>query len=162
MLLGAPLCLLLAGCPMPTTGLAQAQQQAQAFNLDARFGRSELVMGQVAAAERDEYTLHHRAWGQDIRVADVELAGLKAHGDKNVDIIVRVAWYRPEQQELRTTTLQQEWRPKTDAWELVGEKRLDGDIGLLGEAVIFQQPDHPRPPSQFPTIRIGGNEPAAD
>jgi hypothetical protein len=161
-LLGAPLLLALAGCPMPTTGIAQAQQQAQEFNLDARFGRSELVMSHVAPAERDEYSLHHKAWGQDVRVADVEIAGMKARCDKDVDIVVRVAWYRPDQQELRSTTLQQAWHAKTDGWELAGEKRLDGDIGLLGEAVVYQAPSEPRPPSQFPTIRIGGAEPATE
>ena len=44
--LSVPLLALLAGCPAPTTGLAQAQQTAQDFNLDARFGRNELVLDQ--------------------------------------------------------------------------------------------------------------------
>jgi hypothetical protein len=151
----------LTACPAPTTGLAQAQQTAQTFNLDARFGRNELVLDQISPAEREEFSLHHRAWGLAIRVADIELAGMKAHGDKAVDIIVHVSWYRPEQQELRSTTLQQEWHAKMDGWELVGEKRVDGDIGLLGEAIVIQAPTEAKLPSQFPTIRLGG-EPAQD
>jgi hypothetical protein len=150
---------LAAGCSAPTTGLAQAQQTAQDFNLDSRFGRNELVLDQISPAEREEFSLHHRAWGTAIRVADVELAGMKAHGDKNVDIIVHVSWYRPEQQELRNTTLQQQWRAKVTGWELVGEKRVDGDIGLLGEAVVLQGPVELKQPSQFPTIRLGGAAP---
>jgi hypothetical protein len=78
-----------------------------------------------------------------------------------VDIIVHVSWYRPEQQELRNTTLQQEWHAKLDGWELAGEKRVDGDIGLLGEAVVIEAPVETRLPSQFPTIRLGG-DPAQD
>jgi hypothetical protein len=152
---------LLAACPAPTTGLAAAQQQAQTFNLDARFGRNELVLDQISPAEREEFALHHRAWGLAIRVADIELAGMKAHGDKDVDITVHVSWYRPEQQELRSTTLQQEWHSKTDGWQLVGEKRVDGDIGLLGEAIVIEAPSAPKTPSQFPTIRLGG-EPVQD
>jgi hypothetical protein len=76
-----------------------------------------------------------------------------------VDIIVHVSWYRPEQQELRNTTLQQQWRAKVTGWELVGEKRVDGDIGLLGEAVVLQGPVELKQPSQFPTIRLGGAAP---
>ena len=153
---------LLAACPAPTTGLAAAQQQAQSFNLDARFGRNEIVLDQVSPAEREEFAMHHRAWGLAIRVADVEIAGMKAHGDKDVDIVVHVSWYRPEQQELRSTTLQQAWHAKTDGWQLVGEKRVDGDIGLLGEAVVMEAPTAPKAPSQFPTIRLGGGEPVQD
>jgi len=129
---------LLSACPAPSTGLAQAQQTAQSFN-------------------REEFSLHHRAWGLAVRVADIEMAGMKAHGDKEVDIVVHVSWYRPEQQELRSTTLQQAWHAKTDGWQLVGEKRVDGDIGLLGEAVVIEAPAVPKVPSQFPTIRLGGD-----
>ena len=153
---------LLTGCSAPTTGLAQAQQTAQDFNLDARFGRNELVLDQIAPAEREEFALHHRAWGMAIRVADVELAGMKSHGDKNVDVIVHVSWYRPEQQELRNTTLQQQWRAKLGGWQLIGEKRVDGDIGLLGEAIVVQSPPELEQPSQFPTIRLGGSDPVQD
>ena len=148
---------LLSACPAPSTGLAQAQQTAQSFNLDARFGRNELVLDQISPAEREEFSLHLRAWGLAVRVADIEMAGMKAHGDKEVDIVVHVSWYRPEQQELRSTTLQQAWHAKTDGWQLVGEKRVDGDIGLLGEAVVIEAPAVPKVPSQFPTIRLGGD-----
>ena len=67
------LCLLaLVGCgALPPTGLQRGQQTAQDFNMDARFGRSELVMNRIAPAEREEYALHHRAWGSGVRVADV-------------------------------------------------------------------------------------------
>ncbi|HEY8041770.1 MAG TPA: hypothetical protein VIF15_18325 [Polyangiaceae bacterium] len=146
---------LLAGCPAPPNGLARAQQTAQEYNLDARFGRTELAMAHVDPAVRDEFALHHRAWGTGVRVADVELAGMKAQGEHDVDVFVRVAWYRPEQEELRTTTLQQRWHDK-DGWQLMSEKRLDGDVGLLGEAVVFETPSAPRAPAQFPTIRLGG------
>jgi hypothetical protein len=154
----AGLAAILVACAAPTTGLAAAQQTAQAFNMDARFGRNELVLDQIAPAARDDFSQRHRDWGTAIRVADVELAGMKARGDKEVEILVRVAWYRPEQQELRSTTLQQAWRSKLDGWELVGEKRVEGDVGLLGEQVVFQAPSEPARPSQFPTIRLRGGE----
>ena len=87
---------------------------------------------------------------------------MKSRGTKDVDIVVHVSWYRPEQQELRSTTLQQQWRAKLASWELVGEKRLDGDIGLLGESVVVEAPAEAKEPSHFPTIRLSGGDPAED
>jgi hypothetical protein len=156
--------LMLAACgALPTTGLANAQQTAQQFNLDARFGRNEYVLDQVAPESRDEYAQHHRAWGSSIRVADSELGTFHPKGDKEVDLLVHVSWYRPEQQELRTTTIKQTWRTKgVDKWQLVAESRVDGDYGLLGEAVIFAPSTAPHAPAQFPTIRLGDSESASE
>ncbi len=148
--------LLLAACAMPPTGVQRAQQVAQEFNTDSRFGRSDLVLGRVDPDERDEYSAHHKAWGTAVRVADIEMMGMKPHGDADVDVFIHVAWYRMNEQELKQTTLKQHWHSKTDAWLLTSESRLDGDPGLIGEPVVQQAPTEARPPTQFPTIHIGG------
>jgi hypothetical protein len=145
-----------AGCAPPQGSLASAQEAAQELNLDARFGRSEIAMDHVAPDAREDFAAHHRGWGTSVRIADVELAGMRAHGEHDVDVLVHVAWYRPEQQELRTTTLKQGWRDK-NGWQLVAEQRLDGDVGLLGDPVIFERPAVERPAAQFPTVRLGGS-----
>ncbi|HEX4447831.1 MAG TPA: hypothetical protein VH044_13880 [Polyangiaceae bacterium] len=142
-----------AGCT-PPQGAVAAQQVAQELNVDARFGRTEIAMDHVAPAAREAFAAHHRAWGGSIRVADVEMAGVHAHGEHDVDILVQVAWYRPAEQELRTTTLQQKWKDAS-GWQLVDEKRLDGDVGLLGEAVVFEAPEEQHAPAYFPTVRLG-------
>ena len=148
--------LALSGCPMAPSGYAKAQQVAQDMNLDTRFGRTEFAMHHVASAERDDFAAHHRAWGNAIRVADLELGAMKPHGEHDLDILVHVTWYRADQQELRNTTLKQRWHPKTDDWELVGVERIEGDIGLIGEAVFFQAPAGATAPSHFPTIHLKG------
>jgi hypothetical protein len=148
--------LLLAGCAMPPTGLQRGQETAQDFNVDSRFGRGELVMGRIAPEERDEYALHHRAWGTGVKVADLEITTVKARGDADFDVFVRIAWYRQEEQELRTTTLKQSWHSKSEAWMLTSEQRVDGDLGLLGESVVVAAPPQPGPPPRFPTIRLTG------
>jgi hypothetical protein len=145
----------LVACVAPPGAMARAQEAAQELNLDARFGRTELAMDRVAPAARDEFAVHHRAWGTSVRVADVELVGMRAKGQRSVEAIVRVAWYRPDQQELRVTTLKQGWRDK-DGWQLVAEQRLEGDVGLLGEPVVYETPREEAAPAQFPTIRLGG------
>jgi hypothetical protein len=149
---------LLVGCPAPPTALARAQEAAQEFNQDVRFGRNQLMMEHVARAARDNFAAQHRGWGTSVRVADMELAGLRPLGDHELDVIVRVAWYRPEEQELRTTTLQQRWR-NLDGWQLTEEKRLEGDVGLLGESVVYELPKEPRSPARFPTVRLSGAGP---
>jgi hypothetical protein len=142
-------------CAMPPGPLASAQEAAQELNLDARFGRTEIAMDHVAPPARDAFSAHHRAWGTSVRVADVELAGMRAHGEHDVEILVRVAWYRPEEQELHITTVKQGWSDK-NGWQLVNETRLDGDVGLLGEPVVFETPPAgERAPVQFPTVRLG-------
>ena len=148
--------LLATGCgALPPTGLQRGQQTAQDFNMDARFGRNELVMSRVAPAEREEYMLHHSAWGSGVRVADIELVGVKASGDADFDVFLRIAWYRMNEQDLKSTTVKQSWHQKSDDWLLASEARLAGDLGLLGETVVVEQPATPRAPAQFPTVRLG-------
>jgi hypothetical protein len=146
----------LSGCAMPPTPVQRAQQTAQDFNLDSRFGRNDLAMVRVDPDLRDEYAAHHKAWGSAIRVADIEMAGMKPKNDDDVDVFIHVAWYRMNEQELKQTTLKQHWHSKSDSWILTSEARLDGDVGLLGEPVVVQAPDAPRGPAQFPTIRLQG------
>jgi hypothetical protein len=132
--LGLPAC-----GSLPQNGLARAQQSAQEFNMDSRFGRTEMVLERVAPAAREQYGVQHRAWGNDVHIADVEIAGLKAKDEHEVKVFVHVSWYRAD-------------------WELVAEKRVDGDVGLLGEAIVYAAPDTPKRPAQFPTIRLGKGE----
>jgi hypothetical protein len=115
-----------------------------------------LALERVAPAARDDYAAHHRAWGTAVRVADVELAGMRPRGERDVEVLVRVAWYRPQDQELRMTTLQQSWQDQADGgWHLMGERRVEGDVGLLGEPIFYEAPAEPRGPAQFPTVRLG-------
>jgi hypothetical protein len=134
--------------------MARVREAAQELNLNARFGQNELVMEHVAPDSRDAYGARHRAWGSGVRVADVELSGLRSKGDHDVDVYVRVAWYRLEQEELLSTTVRQRWHD-AGGWQLVTEERVDGDMGLLGETVVFQAPPGGRTPARFPTVRLG-------
>jgi hypothetical protein len=143
-----------AACASPPGPLARAREAAQELNLNARFGQNDLAMEHVAPTARDDFAARHRAWGAGIRVADVELSGMKPRGDHDVDVLVRVAWYRLEQEELLSTTVKQGWHDD-GGWKLVTEERVDGEMGLLGETVVFQAPATARTPAQFPTLRLG-------
>jgi hypothetical protein len=144
-----------AGCPAIQSPLAKAQETATALNVDARFGRLELAMEHVSPALRDEFAAHHRAWGSHVRVADVEIAGVHPRGDHAVDVAVRVAWYLVDQDDLRLTTLEQGWSDQKGGWQLVAERRAEGDVGLLGEPIVYETPEQPLQPARFPTVRLG-------
>jgi hypothetical protein len=159
---------LIPACMAPQTPLARAQETTQEFNLDRRFGRSDDAIEHVANASRDDYMLRHRAWGSAIRIADVEMGGVRIKPDKDAEVMVRVSWYRPEQNDLHQTLLKQKWHDQ-DGWKLVTEERVDGDPGLLGDTVVVESPNcaedggAPCPsvvtrPAQFPTIRLGGQD----
>ena len=145
-----------AACMSPPSPLSKVRELAQELNINARFGQNEMLIEHVAPDARDKYTAHHRGWGNTVRVADVELSGLKAHGDHDVDVFVRVAWYRVDQEELLSTTVKQGWHD-SGGWQLVKEERSAGDMGLLGDVVVFQAPPA-RAPAQFPTLRLSGGE----
>jgi hypothetical protein len=150
-----PIAAILIGCPGPATGMQQAQETVQEFNSATRYGRSEIAMEHVASAARDDFTAHHRAWGSGLRIADVEVSGIRPKGEHEAEATVQVSWYRPQEQELRMTTLKQTWRDHF-GWHLVSEDRLDGDVGLLSEPIVYEAPSEPREPARFPTIRLGG------
>jgi hypothetical protein len=144
--------------------MGRLQQTTQDFNLDARFGRNEAAIERVAPDSREQFAARHREWGNMVRVADVELAGIKPQGDSKADVLVRVAWYSTAENDLRVTTVKQSWRDGGvgGSWQLVSEERADGDVGLFGEPVVRQIPAERQAPAQFPTITLGGSSEASE
>jgi len=155
--LGLVAALASAACAAAPTGAARAQNAAQELNLNARFGRMELAMESVAPGHREAFAERRRSWGSRVRIADAELSGFRLAGKEDALVSVRVSWYLLDEQELRTTTLRQAWHDHRGDWLLEREERLDGDIGLLGEPIPRAEPSEPRPPAQFPTMRLGTN-----
>lgn len=148
------LLVVLSGC-LGQTPAAKMQETARDLNMNARFGRMELVVENVHPTYRDAFVQRHRTWGTQVRVADAELVGVR-FTDKEAESTVAVAWYEVSRQELRGTTLKQKWKNQRNDWFLESEERVDGDVGLFGEPI----PQAPRAAkahetAQFPTIRIG-------
>lgn len=158
-LLLAALLPLAVGCAGSSPG-ARAQEAATALNLDSRFGRIELAVEKVAPTSREMFLSHRQGWGNKVRVVDSELAGIKMPKDDEAEVFVRVAWQRADEGDLHVTRVRQKWKDMRGDWKLVTEEHLDGEVGLLGEAV--QRAPVERKNAQFPTIRIGAqNAPAA-
>ena len=116
------------------TPSAKMQETARDLNMNARFGRMELVVEQVDPKYRVEFVQRHKSWGSRVRVADTELVGMR-FGEKESESMVSVSWYDVTEQELRGTTVRQKWKNNRGDWLLLSEERVEGDLGLFGEPV---------------------------
>ncbi len=141
----------LAGCMTPPSPAERVTDAAMALNVAARFNQLDVALARAAAAERPEFMKRHAAWGQTLRIVDVEMASLTLPESDKAVVLVDYAWVNNNEGTMRATRVEQVW--KDDAgWHLVHEKRLSGDIGLLGEALPEAAP--PRPDKQFATRTI--------
>jgi hypothetical protein len=143
-----------SACIANQSGAARMQEAAQELNLNTRFGRLELAMEHVSAKDRDAFIARHKKWGSRVRIADSELAGMHLTSKEEAEVTVKVAWYKPDEQELRLTTIRQRYRDYKGDWKLEDEQRIDGDIGLLGEPIQAVESPAPVRQAQFPTVRL--------
>ncbi len=153
-------CVLLAGC-LGQSRPARMQEVASDFNVNTRFGRTELSVERVAESYRASFVERHKKWGGDIRISEADLGGVKLVGESDAQVSVRFGWWRADEGDLRVTVVRQTWRDKKGSWVLVGEERVDGHEGLFGEAPARPAADVARAatpqkkPARFATIRIG-------
>jgi hypothetical protein len=154
----------LLGCALgQQSSPARAQEAATELNVNTRFGRLELAAEKVAPTARDAFMQRREAWGSTVRVADYEFAGLRMKGKEDAEMLVKIAWYRIDQGDLRVTTLKQQWHDFKGDWRLVDESRADGDVGLIGEKMPSSGPAATKGrAAQFPTIRLGEPPPASN
>lgn len=150
--LGALLALsLLGGCFGPPSQAARVTDAARELNLATRFGNMDVAMGHTAKGAREAFLERRAAWGRQLRIVDVELAGLAMKDEMLATVQVDVAWVRVDEDTLRSTRVAQIWRDD-GGWRLVRETRVAGDIGLFGEPVST---DHrQRPDVHYPSRSI--------
>jgi hypothetical protein len=141
----------LGACMTPPTPAERITDAAMALNVAARFNQLDVAVARAAAIDRPNFMKRHAAWGQTLRVVDVEMASLTLPESDRAVVLVDYAWVRNTEGTMRATRVEQHW--KDDAgWHLVSEKRLAGDLGLLGEPLPDAPP--PQPDKQFATRTI--------
>ena len=141
----------LGGCMTPPSPAERVTDAAMALNIAARFNQLDVAVAHASSKERPEFMKRHAAWGQSLRIVDVEMASLSLPESDRALVLVDYAWIRNTEGNMRATRVEQTW--KDDAgWHLVAEKRVAGDIGLLGEPVPEAPP--PQPDKQFATRTI--------
>jgi hypothetical protein len=139
-------------CLAPQGPASRATDAARELNLAARFGRMDVAVGRTSAGARSSFLERRAEWGKNVRVLDVELAGMAMKNHENALIYVDVAWVRMDEGALRTTRVAQTWRDADSGWQLVREQRVAGDVGLFGEYVERARPAHRD--VQFPSKTI--------
>jgi hypothetical protein len=148
----------LAGCFAPPSAAQRLSDAAIEMNTATRFGRMDIALERVAQAARAEFARRHAPWGRGVRVVDLELGGFDLLKRDEAEVLVNVAWQRPDEATLRMTQLAQRWRDERGSWLLIGEKHRDGAPGLLAESA----PARPEPAGAGKTgdPAASGGEPA--
>jgi hypothetical protein len=138
----------LGGCMTPPSPAERITDAAMALNVAARFNQLDVAVARADRSERAEFMKRHAAWGQTLRIVDVEMASLSLPESDRAVVLVDYAWIRNNEGTMRATRIEQHW--KDDAgWHLVREKRVAGDSGLFGEAQPVAPPA--QPDKQFAT-----------
>jgi hypothetical protein len=129
-----------AACLAPAPAAERATDAARELNVAARFGRMDVALSRTSAGARANFLRHRSDWGREIRIVDVELAGLSMPDSERALVEVDYAWTRMGEGVLRTTRVAQHWRDSEGSWRLEREQRTAGDLGLFGEPVTLQRP----------------------
>ncbi|WP_433930606.1 hypothetical protein AB3662_41700 [Sorangium cellulosum] len=128
------LCLLpLASCGIAPSNSQRLTEAALEMNTATRFGRMDVALERVGSSARQDFMSRHAAWGTRLRVVDVEFGGFEMVQRDEAEVYLDVLWLRNDESTVRTTRIAQRWRDARGHWELIGEERRDGDVGLLGE-----------------------------
>ena len=130
----AVLGLALAACMSPPSPAERVTDAAMELNLAARFGQLDVAVARTKSSQRSDFMKRHAAWGQSLRIVDVEMASLTLPERDRAVVLVDYAWIRNDEGTMRATRVEQHWRDDA-GWHLVRERRIAGDVGLLGEPV---------------------------
>lgn len=129
------LSLTVSACLAPAPAAERATDAARELNVAARFGRMDIAISRTAGSARENFARRRSEWGREIRVVDVELAGMTMPDSERAVVHVDYAWMRMGEGVLRTTRIAQHWRDAGGGWRLEREQRVAGDLGLFGEKV---------------------------
>ena len=148
----------MAACASPMTPAAKLNDVVQETNLALRFGRNDVAIEHVIATARSQFIAHHRTWGNELRIADVELGAVESLTERQAVVLVGFSWFRPTDGTLRTTLVRQTWKNDEGSgpWGLSAEERVSGDLGLLGETTVKTLVPEPKA-VHFGTVTIPGN-----
>jgi hypothetical protein len=146
-------CACTLGACMPSQIPArEVSDVARDLNLATRFGRMDLAAEHTSEAHRPRFLESRADWGADVRVVDIELARLDVPDSETAEVLVDVSWVRIDEGLLRSTRVRQNWQNPGGGWQLSGEERIAGDVGLFGENVTILRPE--RRDTHFPTKTI--------
>lgn len=141
------------GCFAPVSPMQRVNDAARDLNVATRFGKMDLVASHVAPSFRADFMSRRAQWGRELRLVDIELAGVQVEDSNQAVVLVDISWVPLSDGILRGTRVEQRWRDDGHGWKLVGEQRRAGDSGLFGEVLLPQ--NQPHPDVHLPSRTIG-------
>lgn len=125
------MCLLAAGCIKPQSNGEKLLNAAHEVVTAARFGRMDVVLARVRPDARERFASDHAEWGTKVRILDIEYGGATPFEEKKALVLMGVAWTRPDETIVRSTTLKQTWEFVETDWVIISEEVTEGDTKLL-------------------------------
>ena len=105
-------------------GFGESSEAARELNLSARFGNMDGAAAKATSEARADFLQRHAQWGgEEIRVVDVELAGMSMPDSDHAVFEVNYSWMRTNESTMRVTRVTQRWTSLKGAWSLESEKR---------------------------------------
>ncbi|MEN9577142.1 MAG: hypothetical protein RJA70_151 [Pseudomonadota bacterium] len=158
--LGLMLALSVSGCIGQHSSGQRLVDSARELNEASRFGRMDVAAEYAAKGAERSFLERRSSWGNDIRVVDINVAGIEPTDTENAIVLVQVAWTHMAEGTLHTTTLKQYWEERADqGWRLAREQRASGDAGLFGEASSAPR-QKPQEDVHFPSKSLGASRAA--
>jgi len=141
------------GCFAPMSPVQRVSDSARDLNVATRFGKMDLVASHVDPSFRSDFMARRAQWGRDLRLVDLELAGIQVQDSTHALVLIDVSWVPLRDGILRGTRVEQRWRDDGRGWKVIGEQRQGGDTGLFGELLVPQ--NRPHPDVHLPSRTIG-------
>lgn len=124
--------LLCLGCV--STNRATLDETAALYHDDLRWGRLPAAETAVDPRMRAAFGQHHRAWGAQVRVVDLDVDAIRA-GSTTGALRVRVTWTSGgDSTDVRESLVEEAWESVGGNWRLRAEVVVAGDPGLFGAA----------------------------
>ena len=89
---------------------AKLNDAVQETNMAMRMGRNDIALEHVAGDGRAQFIAHHKTWGAEVSIVDLEFGGVEKMTSDEAVVLVTFSWFRPSEGSLRNTVVRQTWK----------------------------------------------------
>lgn len=125
------LALLFVACVPPAGPLERLTNSAHDLNVATRFARMDVAIALVDAERQGEFAARHAPWHRELRIVDLEMAGMQLVAAGEAEVQLSVMWHRLDDTDVRVTSIAQLWKQSGEDWRLVEEHSIGGAPGLF-------------------------------
>src|SRR5450432_1023379 len=115
-----------AGCLAPPSSAQRLTDNAIEMNTALRFGRMDIAGDYVQVKARETFATEHAAWGKNVRIVDLEYAGMRLKEKDEAETYVTVSWQTLADPTMYETKVVQHWTSERGRWSIDSET-TEGD-----------------------------------